>query len=104
MDKGITLGSMTGREKRAVKYFSRPDDDPMTSKAIKMIVYTQRERKFASVSLLQRLLIIGYNQAADLFEKLQSRQLISMKETPGEPSYYREILDIPCWYDILRHR
>ena len=64
--------------------FIRENDDDIMRQAVGVILL---ERK-ASVSYLQRRLKIGYNRAAEIFDELEKRELVSPVREDGK----REIL------------
>ena len=57
-----------------------PDDPPIMTKALGIIISEQQ----ASTSYLQRKLRIGYNQAAELVDKLEQRHVISAPVAGGQ--------------------
>lgn len=63
----------------ADKYFL-PDDPPVMTKALGIIISEQQ----ASTSYLQRKLRIGYNQAAEIVDKLEQRKVISAPVPGGQ--------------------
>jgi len=70
----------------AIAKFFLPDDDDNVKAAIELIL---TERK-ASTSYVQRRLKIGYNRAADIIDKLESRGVIGPAPSTGGAN--REIL------------
>ena len=57
-----------------------PDDPPIMTKALEIIISEQQ----ASTSYLQRKLRIGYNQAAEIVDKLEQRHAISAPVPGGQ--------------------
>lgn len=61
--------------------------DPLYDKAVTLI----RARNKASLSLIQRTFMIGYNRAARLLEAMEINGVVSASDEAG----YRKVLDTP---------
>ena len=66
--------------KAVAEKYLLPDDPPVMTKALEIIISEQQ----ASTSYLQRKLRIGYNQAAEIVDKLEQRHVISAPVSGGQ--------------------
>lgn len=66
---------------------SRKDDDALLDQAIKIV----REKKVASISMLQRHLRIGYSRAARLIDVLEQKGIIGPAQSGGK---FREVVGL----------
>ena len=63
-----------------IRNYLRPDDDEDMRKALEVIL---RERK-VSTSFLQRRLVVGYNKACEIMDKLEQRGIVSAPLPGGQ--------------------